>query len=166
VLVLGLGAVGLCALRSAESKGALVYGYDPVAGRRSRVSNPLDSPEAILEATEGRGADLVIDAVANDASLDAAFAAVRAGGTVSVIGIHALEPYPLNALMGVYRSITLRMKTAPVHQTWPQLLPLIHSGALRTDGLFTHSFALDDAAAAYAAVAARSPDCIKAVLIP
>lgn len=166
VVVLGLGAVGLCAVRSAEALGAHVLGYDPVEGRRARVSHPIASTDEILELTNGRGADWVIDAVANDTSLNAAFAGVRSGGTVSVIGIHSLEPFPLPVLMGVYRSITLRMKTAPVHQTWPQLVPLIQSGRLDTDGLFTHSFALDDAAAAYAAVAERSADCIKVVLRP
>jgi len=166
VVVLGLGAVGLCAVRAAEAQGALVYGYDPVAGRRARVANPLDSVESVLELTEGRGANMVIDAVAHDSSLDAAFASVRSGGTVSVIGIHSLEPYPLPVLMGVYRSITLRMKTAPVHQTWPQLVPLIQSGRLRTDGIFTHSFPLSEAASAYSAVAERSADCIKVVMRP
>ena len=34
-------------------------------------------------------------AVALDATLDDAFACVRAGGTVSVIGVHDLDPYPL-----------------------------------------------------------------------
>lgn len=166
VVVLGLGAVGLCAVRAAEAQGALVYGYDPVAGRRARVTNPLESVDAVLALTGGRGADMVIDAVARDASMDAAFAGVRAGGTVSVIGIHPMEPYPLDLLMGVYRSITLRMKTAPVHQTWPALVPLVQSGALDTSGIFTHSFPLDSAAEAYAAVAARSADCIKVVLRP
>lgn len=166
VVVLGLGAVGLCAYRSAVSHGARVIGFDPVAGRRARVADSVESLDAVLELTDGRGADLVIDCVANDTSLDAAFGAVRTGGTVSVLGIHAMEPYPLNVLMGVYRSITLRMKTAPVHQTWPELVPLLQSGALPTDGIFTHSFALSDAGAAYAAVAERSPDCIKAVLVP
>jgi threonine dehydrogenase-like Zn-dependent dehydrogenase len=109
---------------------------------------------------------MVIDCVANDSSLDAAFGCVRSGGTVSVLGIHSLEPYPLNVLMGVYRSITLRMKTAPVHQTWADLLPRVQSGALDTTGIFTHSYPLDQAAEAYAAVAARSPDCIKVVLEP
>ena len=166
VLVLGLGAVGLCAYRSAASLGARVLGFDPVAGRRERVAEPVDELAAVPDLTDGRGADLVIDCVASDASLDSAFGAVRSGGTVSVLGIHAMEPYPLNVLMGVYRSITLRMKTAPVHQTWPQLVPLVQSGALPTEGVFTHSFALADAAEAYAAVAARSADCLKVVLVP
>jgi len=85
---------------------------------------------------------------------------------VSVIGVHDLEPYPLPALTTLFRSVTLRMTTAPVHRTWPELVPMIRSGRLRTDGIFTHEFALDDAAAAYAAVAERSPDCIKVLLRP
>ena len=108
----------------------------------------------------------MIDAVANDQTLDAAFAAVRSSGTISVIGIHDLNPYPLGVLMGVFRSITLRMTTAPVHRTWPELVPLIQDGTLDTTGIFTHRYALDEAAAAYAAVAARSADCLKVVLTP
>jgi 2-desacetyl-2-hydroxyethyl bacteriochlorophyllide A dehydrogenase len=162
VVVLGLGAVGLCAVRSALALGA---------GRARAVDSgaeAVDGPtvETVLDATGGRGADAVIDAVAKDVTLDAALAAVRPGGTVSVIGVHDLEPYPLPALMTLFRSVTLRMTTAPVHRTWSELVPMIQHGRLRTDGIFTHEFALDDAAAAYAAVAERSPDCIKVLLRP
>jgi 2-desacetyl-2-hydroxyethyl bacteriochlorophyllide A dehydrogenase len=173
VVVLGLGAVGLCAVRSALVQGAArVLAVDPVAGRRARAAEsgaePVDGPtvEAVLEATGGRGADAVIDAVANDATLDAALASVRPGGTVSVIGVHDLEPYPLPALMTLFRSVTLRMTTAPVHRTWRELVPLVQAGRLRTDGIFTHEFALADAAAAYAAVAERSAECVKVLLRP
>lgn len=173
VVVWGLGAVGQCAVRSALALGAgRVLAFDPVAGRRdlavaAGATALADDPvAAVLEATDGLGADCVIDAVANDRSLDAAFAAVRSSGTVSVIGIHDLNPYPLGILMGVFRSITLRMTTAPVHATWPELVPLIQDGTLDTTGIFTHRFALADAAAAYAAVAARSADCLKVVLTP
>ena len=128
----------------------------------------VDGPtvEALLEATGGVGPDAVIDAVAKDATLDAALAAVRAGGTVSVVGVHDLEPYPLAALTTLFKSVTLRMTTAPVHRTWHELVPLVRAGRLDTGGIFTHEFALDDAPAAYAAVAERSPDCIKVLLRP
>jgi len=119
-----------------------------------------------MDATGGAGVDAVIDAVAKDVTLDASLAAVRPGGTVSVIGVHDLEPYPLPALMTLFRSVSLRMTTAPVHRTWAELVPLVRSGRLRTDGIFTHEFALTDAAAAYAAVAERSPECIKVLLRP
>jgi 2-desacetyl-2-hydroxyethyl bacteriochlorophyllide A dehydrogenase len=173
VAVLGLGAVGQCAVRAALALGAgRVLVFDPVQGRVERavasgatalVGSPV---EAVLEATGGRGADVVIDAVAHDATLDAAFAAVRSSGTISVIGIHDLDPYPLGILMGVFRSITLRMTTAPVQQTWAELVPLVRSGGIDTTGIFTHTYPLADAAAAYAAVAARSADCLKVLLTP
>jgi 2-desacetyl-2-hydroxyethyl bacteriochlorophyllide A dehydrogenase len=173
VVVLGLGAVGLCAVRSAILLGAgRVLAVDPVAGRRARAeadgAQAVDGPtvEAVLEATNGRGADAVIDAVALDATLDDALRSVRAGGTVSVVGVHSLEPYALPILDSLFRSLTLRMTTAPVHQTWKDLVPLVLAGRLPTDGIFTHRFPLADAAEAYAAVAARSADCIKVMMRP
>lgn len=173
VAVLGLGAVGQCAVRSAFALGAArVLAADPVPGRRALAASagaePVEGPTvpAVLEATGGRGADAVIDAVALDATLDDAFACVRPGGTISLIGVHSVDPYPLPALAGLFRSVTLRMTTAPVHQTWAELVPLVASGRLRTDGIFTHRFPLARAADAYAAVASRDGSCIKAVLLP
>lgn len=169
VVVLGLGAVGQCAVRSALLQGAgQVLAFDPVPERRKLAvasgAVEVDGPllDVVMAATGGRGADSVIDAVAIDATLDDAFGVVRAGGTVSVVGVHDLNPYPLGALMGVYRSITLRMTTAPVHRTWAELVPLVQHGRFDTGGLFTHTFGLEDAAAAYAAIAARGSDCLKA----
>ncbi|MCP9275932.1 alcohol dehydrogenase catalytic domain-containing protein [Mycolicibacterium arenosum] len=174
VLVLGLGAVGLCAVRSALALGAArVFVYDPVAGRRARGAafggiavgdDGADPVAAVLEATGGRGADVVIDAVATDRSLDSAFGAVRTGGTVSVVGVHDLNPYPLPILIGVYRSITLRMSMAAVQSSWREVVPLIAAGKLDTTGVFTHRMPLDQAPEAYELVAARTADCTKVVL--
>jgi alcohol dehydrogenase len=173
VVVIGLGAVGQCAVRAALAQGAgTVLVADPVAGRRALAVEAgaiaLEGPtvQAVLEHTDGRGAHSVIDAVASDATLNDAFSSVRAEGTVSVLGVHDLNPYPLQILLGLVRNLTLRMTTAPVQQTWPDLLPLVMSGSLRTDGIFTHRFPMAEAADAYAAVAARSPECIKVILEP
>jgi 2-desacetyl-2-hydroxyethyl bacteriochlorophyllide A dehydrogenase len=171
VVVLGLGAVGQCAVRSAIALGAgQVLAVDPVAGRRELAAASgaiaVEGPTvpAVMEATGGRGAHSVIDAVATDVTLDDALACVRPGGTVSVIGVHDLEPYPLPILMGLFRSVTLRMTTAPVHQTWKELVPLVTAGRLSTQGIFTHEFPLTEAPDAYRAVAARSAECIKVML--
>ena len=173
VVVIGLGAVGLCAVRAAFAQGAgTVLAADPVAGRRALAVDSgavaIEGPTvaAVLEHTGGRGADGVIDTVARDATLNDALACVRADGTVSVLGVHDLEPYPLPILMGLVRSLTLRMTTAPIQQTWPELIPLVANGSLRTDGIFTHRFPLAEAADAYAAVAARSPECVKVIMEP
>lgn len=173
VVVIGLGAVGQCAVRSALLLGAgRVLAFDRVEGRRAKAGDsgaePVDGPivESVLDATGGRGAHAVIDAVATDATLDAALACVRAGRTVSVVGVHDLSPYPLPVLGMLFRSVTLRTTTAPVHRTWAELLPLVANGRLRTDGIFTDNFPLDDAAAAYERAAARSGDSLKVMLTP
>ena len=171
--VIGLGAVGLCALRSALFLGAAtVLGIDPVPQRRQRAATMGATPAAppttaaAMELTGGRGVDAVIDAVGSDVTMADALTAVRAGGTVSVVGVHDLQPFPFPALAALVRSVTLRMTTAPVQQTWPQLVPLLQSGRLSVDGIFTTEMPLDRAADAYRAVAARSGDVVKVLLKP
>ena len=51
-----------------------------------------------------------------------------------------------------------------MQRTWPELVPLLQAGRLDVSGIFTHTMALSDAPAAYAAVAARTADCVKVVL--
>ena len=173
VAVIGLGPVGLCAVRSAIALGAgTVLAVDPVVERRQLAAasgaTVLEGPttEAILKATAGRGAHSVIDAVALDATLHDAFASVRAGGTISVIGVHDLAPYPMPMLMSLFRSITVRTTTAPVQRTWSELVPLLLDGTLRTEGIFTHALPLSEAAEAYRLAASRADGCMKVALVP
>jgi threonine dehydrogenase-like Zn-dependent dehydrogenase len=44
------------------------------------------------------------------------------------------------------------------------LTPLLQSGRLDVSGIFTDTMPLSDASAAYAAVAARTADCVKVAL--
>ena len=173
VAVVGLGAVGLCAVRSALLLGAgRVLAADLAPGRRALAESfgaePIDpaaqggTAAAIQAATGGLGAESVIEAVGADATMDAAIASVRAGGTVSIVGVHNMNPYQLPVLMTLFRSITIRTTSAPIQQTWRELLPLVAAGRMPTDGIFTHRFPLEQAAA-YQAVAARSGDCIMTV---
>lgn len=171
VVVFGLGAVGLCAVRSALILGAgTVFAVDPVEGRRVRAEQLGVTPlrpsalSAILDATDGRGAAAVIDAVGSDVSMADALTYVRPGGTVSVIGVHNLKPFPFPATFSLIRSITLRSTTAPVQRTWPELVPLLQSGRLDVGNIFTDTLPLTDAEAGYAAAASRSAGCIKVAL--
>jgi threonine dehydrogenase-like Zn-dependent dehydrogenase len=174
VAVIGLGAVGLCAVRSALLLGAgRVLAADLAPGRRALAESfgaePIDpavaggTPAAVREATDGLGAEAVIEAVGADATMDAAIASVRSGGTVSIVGVHNRNPYALPVLGTLFRSLTIRTTTAPIQQTWRELLPLVANGRMKTDAIFTHRFPLEKAADAYQAVAARSSACIKTV---
>lgn len=173
VAVLGLGAVGMCAVRSALTLGAAtVYAVDPVQTRRDRAQSwgatPVEPPAAqsVREATGGLGVDAVIDAVGTDTSINDAIDTVRTGGTVSIVGVHDLQPYPLPALACLIRSLTIRLTTAPVQQTWPELIPLLQTGRLDVTGIFTTAMPLDDAADGYAAAMSRGGDHLKVQLVP
>lgn len=173
VAVIGLGAVGMCALQSAFALGAAtIFAVDPVEARRARAAArgavPVSPPsgQPVREFTDGLGADSVIDAVGTDASINDALDTVRTGGTVSIVGVHDLQPYPLPVLACLIRSLTIRLTTAPVQQTWPELIPLLQDGRLDVSGIFTTTMPLDAAAAGYAAAMSRSGEHLKIRLQP
>lgn len=100
-VVLGCGPVGICALMSLRTKGVQkVYAVDEVDDRLAEAKalgaltlklGKDDVPQTILEATEGRGADAVVEVVGNKAALRAAFDLTRQCGFVSSIGFHQGE---------------------------------------------------------------------------
>jgi threonine dehydrogenase-like Zn-dependent dehydrogenase len=142
----------------------------------------------VLESTEGRGADAVIDAVgmeAHGSSLDAVLQAtklqldrthalwqcmrsVRRGGTLSVVGVYAgpVHLFPLGDLFDL--GVTLRMGQANVRRWVPELLPLLEGDAdpLGVDDLATHDLPLDTAPQAYRMFQRKEHGCIKVVLRP
>ena len=103
VVVIGCGPVGLCAVIAAlEYKPKRVFAVD---GEESRLSvaeslgavplnfktNQAGMKRAIMEATEGRGADAILEAVGLSPALRTAFDLVRPWGVISSIGVHNAE---------------------------------------------------------------------------
>src|SRR5579863_4840561 len=92
VLIIGCGPIGLQLLMVAQIEGARIYTSDPVATRREKSLrlgalesfNPVSGKlvEEIRARSEGRGADVVLVAVANPAVVVEALAAARPGGRV------------------------------------------------------------------------------------
>ena len=93
VLVLGCGPIGLQLLMVAKLQGARIFTSDPMAVRRAKSLSlgAIESFDAnssgklvqeIKDRTEGRGADVVLVAVANPAVVADALAAARPGGRV------------------------------------------------------------------------------------
>src|SRR6202034_2969652 len=107
VVVVGLGPVGTMALQCAQLFGpARILAIDVVPERLARAermgAEPIDARVApgsaqVLEATGGRGADSVIEAVGADATVLDALLCAATGGTVSVVGVNLnMElPFPM-----------------------------------------------------------------------
>ena len=96
VAVIGSGPVGLLAIMTAWLFGpARVFAIDTVPERleqaRALGATPLLASEAearLGEITLGQGVDSVIEAVGADETIQSAIRMVRAGGTVSVVGVN------------------------------------------------------------------------------
>ncbi|HXZ61589.1 MAG TPA: alcohol dehydrogenase catalytic domain-containing protein [Acidimicrobiales bacterium] len=177
VVVVGLGPVGVMALRCASLFGpARILAVDVVPERLARAkllgAEPIDARQApasaqVLEATGGRGAESVIEAVGADATVVDSVACAAPGGTVSVVGVNlnAALPFPFGALL--IKSLTVRAVFAPIPGTWSALVPLIESG--RLSGLadtFTHKMGLSRAPEAYELFDSRSDGVLKVLLDP
>ena len=174
VVIFGCGPIGLAALVSAWQFGPKqVLAVDRLPNRLALAKQlggqPIDagqSPavEQIQKATGGTGADVVIEAVGNQATFSDALLSVRRGGKVSVVGLFpGPVDFPLRelALSGLRLSMGLgnlsRMN---------QLMALIESGRVDLSPLVTHTFVLDDALAAYDLVENHKEKCIKVLLKP
>ncbi|GAC1572246.1 MAG: zinc-dependent alcohol dehydrogenase family protein [Candidatus Elarobacter sp.] len=165
VVVVGDGAVGLCAVQSARYLGAeqiISVGHHPARlemAKRFGATHTVDShdPAAgdhIRELTHG-GAPSVVEAVGQQSSLDLALAAVRDGGTVSFVGVPAgMETLAFRRLFT--GNIALRGALAPVRAYLPELMSALASGAIDPSPVFTLELPLEQSPDGYRAMDDRS----------
>jgi len=173
VAVLGLGPVGLCAVQAALAGGATkVFAVDSVAPRLEMAQRfgaiavhltEEEPKKAVRAATEGRGVDVVVDAVGDPGPLAMAISLCRDAGTVSGIGAYAGKgEVPLG--LAWLKGLSLRLGLANVIAHVDRVLALIEAGKLDPSPLVTHHMRLDEAAEAYALYDQR--EALKIVLRP
>ena len=119
-----------------------------------------------MEATGGRGADSVIEAVGADATVLDAVSCVASGGTVSIVGVNLSPSLPFPMSLVFLKSLTVRTVFAPVPGTWPSLVPLLQSGRLQLADTFTHRMPLSQVAEAYDLFDSRRDGVLKVLLLP
>lgn len=164
VAVVGLGAVGLCAVVAARALGAaevLVTDLEP-----DRVARAVRIGGTAL--AEGDQVDCAIEAAGPAAAQATAAALVRAGGTLSVISVQTGAALGVDPGLAYDRNLTLRFGRAPVRSVLDDLLPRVLSGevAVPVSEIVTHRLPLADGADAYRRFAAREPGFVKALLLP
>jgi alcohol dehydrogenase len=171
VVVLGLGCVGLMATMVAAGTARKVIAVDGIAERRALaesfgadVVDPAGSADAVAAATDGLGADVVIEAAGAAAALNASLSLVRGRGTVSVVGAHFEPDYPLNNALMFEREITLRFTVGDPGADREMLLGAIAEGKLEPSRVISHRVPLDEAPDAYRIFDAR--EAVKVLLKP
>jgi S-(hydroxymethyl)glutathione dehydrogenase/alcohol dehydrogenase len=115
--------------------------------------------------TEGRLADVAIDAVGAIAAVKVAMRCVRDGGRVTIVGVYGSERYELPMGVAWVRGLDFRFASmANVHAHWDDALLAVAKGELDPTTIITHRMPLADAEEGYRAFIER--EAMKVVLEP
>jgi threonine dehydrogenase-like Zn-dependent dehydrogenase len=159
VAVVGAGPVGFFCAQAALPRAASVLALDLDPSRLSIAERigaiPIDvsarnAQTAVDEHTQGRGADVVIEAVGTPAAFERSVDIVRRGGTVVVMGVYTSEV--VQAQIGVWwvRALQVRFAgTTPVHAWWERAMAEVQAGRLDPLPIVSHRLPLDEAARGY-----------------
>jgi L-iditol 2-dehydrogenase len=154
VAVLGPGPIGLMLCAAAKDAGAHVVA---VGGRAERRELARDFG---AEPGDGRGADVVIEAVGTAEAWRDALGLVRPGGTVVFFGGRevAVDTFRLH-----YEELTLRGAFHHTPRHVRAALAFLASGAHPWERLVTHRVGLEGVAGLFAD---PPPDLLKAAVVP
>ena len=175
IAIVGAGPVGFCVAQALQVAGAgPVYALDRDPSRLALIATtgaiPIDvdatNPEMLLaRATEGRGADVVVDAVGAPDAYGTALEVVRRGGRVVVVGMYASETVELQLGVSWIRGLDLLFAgETPVHAWWERTMDDLATGRLDPSPLISHRLPLGEAQAGYDAFDSRA--ATKVVLDP
>jgi threonine dehydrogenase-like Zn-dependent dehydrogenase len=174
VAVVGCGPVGLCTVMAARALGAgKVVAVDMVPERLKLAEslgaiavnpNEQDADDVVLELTEWRGADLVVDAVGNEHALAACFPLVRMGGTISLPGMYVEDSAPLPIGDMWLKNITIMAGVANIQGHMDEVIELIRDGRIDPKVIISHRMPLSEAPEGYRLFEAK--EAMKVVLEP
>ncbi|GAA2518912.1 zinc-binding dehydrogenase [Rarobacter incanus] len=166
VVVVGDGAVGLCAVLAAARLGAPRIIAMSRHAERAQLARDFGATDviaergdagiaAVREALDGDLADCALECVGTDIAMDQALGSVRGGGSVGFVGVPAGgSQIPIGTLFA--RNIRVGGGMAPARRYIPELLADVLAGRIDPGLVFTQAFALRDIAAAYRAMDERT----------
>ncbi|MHB1698966.1 MAG: galactitol-1-phosphate 5-dehydrogenase [Acidobacteriaceae bacterium] len=174
-LVIGAGMIGLLLLQAARAAGCARVFVADIDATRLALAKQLGADETlkasgadlmkmILPLTDGRGVDVVFEAVGKDETVNTAIDCVRKGGKVTLVGNLASEvSMPLQKV--VTRQIRLQGSCASAGE-YPEAMNLVAAGKINVGSLITAVAPLSNGPSWFQRLHAREPNLMKIVLDP
>ena len=166
--VIGLGAVGLCAVAAARVQGVIdILAIDPVESRRT-AARALGASAASPSDATGRFS-AIVDAAGPHTAQRLATDLADVGATISIIAVQTTEHFAIDPVTAYDRNLTIRTGRAPVRSVLEQILPGIADGTIEvpTKTVVTHpDHPLSDGPDLYPSFSARAGALIKATFRP
>ena len=174
VAVVGSGTIGLCCAQVAKLAGASpLFVTDRLPHRLALAEkygattfniDKTDPVDAVMQATNGRGVDVAIEAAwSSKDSVMQAVDMLRPGGRLVVVGISGDDKLEFQHSTVRRKGVTIAMCRRMKH-TYPRAIELVSSGKYTFDGLVTHRYQLDQTTEAFATAADYDSGAVKVMI--
>lgn len=158
VVVTGAGPVGILAAFVAKEMGAskvAITGMSACENIRFGVAKELgadyiinvekeNTVERIMELTNGRGADIVIETSGSARAIAQAPDLVRKCGRISAIGISGQETIPFSWNKAIYKVLDVAFNMSSSYTSWDRALSLIANTDKDLSKLITHKTSIEN----------------------
>jgi len=175
-VVIGCGPVGLMAVIGAMHYGSdKLFAIDTVPERLAMAkkfgATTIDASkenaiEKIKDATEGRGADAVMEAVGSGKAGKLAYDLIRPGGIISVVGVCNDAHLSFSPVQAYNKNITYTVGRCPARAMMDELTPFVQNKKVDFTSIITHRMKLQDGVVGYDIFANKKDHCLKVILEP
>jgi len=178
VVVLGPGPIGLLAAQCARAEGAravMIVGTPADEELRLKTARELDfdpvvnvgeqdAVERCLELTDGRGADLVVEASGAEAAINMAVEMVRKKGRISAVGMTGADDIRFAWDKAIFKACDIYFNLSTSYTSWDRAISLIASGKVNARALISHCEPLSEWERVFDDI--ENMRALKAVLVP
>lgn len=175
-VVVGCGPVGLMAIWAARQLGAEnIFAIDSIPARLAKAAEWGATPinylkenpvETVRSATEGRGADAVMEVVGSGSAGRSAFELLRPGGAFSAVGVCTDQHLAFSPVEAYDKNLTYKVGRCPARHYMERLIEPAIRDAEQLNTVFSHRVPLSEGPEYYRVFAERAEDCLKVLLRP
>ena len=178
VVVLGCGPIGLLAAAAAKAEGAravMITGMEQDVDLRLSAALEMgidyavnvqkeDVLAKVKELTNGKGADLVVEASGAPPAIKQAFEIVRIDGRMSAIGITGAGDVPVPWGVALHKAARMMWSFSSNWTSWERALSILSNRKINVEPLITHTFPLREFEKAFDLL--KNLQAIKILLMP
>ncbi|MEQ3237975.1 NAD(P)-dependent alcohol dehydrogenase [Bacteroides cellulosilyticus] len=174
VVILGAGCIGLLIMMCCKARGAskvIICDLENIRLEKAKelgADYTINSREADVLAeverlTNGRGADIVIEAAGNKITIAQTPFLVRQGGLILLVGMSAEEEITYNFGQIMAKEARIKSQFRFVN-TFPTAIAAVESGLIPLEKIVTHEFSFNDIQKAYETCIYDKSNVVKALV--
>ncbi len=175
VVVFGAGCIGLVTVLACKARGASkIIVVDVLENRLNAAkiggatdlinAKGIDVLKRIGELTDGKGADVVIDAAGAEVTVKSTADVVKRGGTIVLVGMTPKDEVEFNFMKLMSKEAEIKT-VFRYRNLYPTAINAIASGSINVKSIISHEFDFEKTKEALDFVVENAKDVVKAVIM-